>query len=505
MKNRNFILDISKPDLITVGRTITLNKKNYDIKKSYILSGNTKIDITKRFVDNGDFFLYFDIKNPKTHKICLKLNKIFRVYTFENYYEKPAFDDRYGLNNVTGPFAYLNFMDGTAVVSKLYYYKKLCFEYSNERHSSLLELKEENMDIEIDTYSININISNISENCSFFILLSDKQLFIDKKHCEYYFKDYFKGVKNNDVLNSYFIRYNGTYTKLPYSIEPFTKDGYGFNLMHSSKRELIKYLQKNGDRYYYDFIVNAIMQTFLYHKNDNGIFYTPYTSTWLKKDTGITAPYIDTRLNESLNIMLNSFKEIYPEFDIVDNTQNYCEFLIRQAEKGNVYKIKDGIFFPDYFSENITIKTHSSLNHQLGIINLMLSLYNKIKKPRYLETAQCMLKFLESTHNLWINPENNNLFYGIRIKNNEIEMFGNDYIFVTLLDLLLIQQSLEVNNLVKNPVLDDLIFSKMEYLNNFGFSIFDSNAALASGEMVSSRKLVLKLYTREYFYLNEHI
>jgi hypothetical protein len=296
------------------------------------------------------------------------------------------------------------------------------------------------------------------------------------------------------------LRYNGTYTKLGYSIEPFTKDGYGFSLHHSSKKELIPYLEYYKDRYFYDFIVNSIMQSFLYQLNDDGIFYTKYTSTWLKNDSGITAPYFDTRLNEVFNTVLADFKKICPNFNIDDYTQNYCDYLIKQVELNNVYRLDNGIFFPDYIKENLEHKTHTSLNHQLGIINLLFKLYQKTKKEKYFELAKKMISFIDATNDMWINSDNNDLNYGLKIRNNQIEMFGTDYVYVTLMDLLTIQKDLVMNNEIKNPNIDKLINSKIKYLNSSGFSIFDPNARLASGEKINSRKVALEIYD-EYLLL----
>lgn len=498
MENDIFVLDLSKNDFTMDGGIKRFINENYDILKEYNFDNNTKMFVTNRCIDNGDFFLYFDIKKPKNQKISLKLNSISNVYSYEDYYEKPHYDNRYGENKVKGPYAYLDFVKGSAIISKLYYYRELRCEYPDGQYSYLLELSEENKNIEIKNNMININIAKISNNCSFFVLLSNEKLFNNKENSDEFFKNYYEGIRNSDVKNSYFVRYNGTYTKLPYSIEPFTRDGYGFSLHHSSKKELITYLRDKKDRYYYDLIVNSIMQTFLYQKNDNGVFYTPYTSTWLKKDTGITAPYIDTRLNETFNLMLHDFKEIYPEFKIKDNTQNYCDYLIKQVELGKTYELNDGLFFPDYFKDGMTNKTHSSLNHQLGIFNMMFNAYKQTQEEKYLNIAKKILIFLKNTYNRWINPSNQDLFYSMKIHENGIEMEGTDYVYVTLIDLLLIQKTLGENNLNKSPEIDKLIASKMEYLNNSGYSIFDFDAKLAPGEPIESREKALELYTNEY-------
>lgn len=438
--------------------------------------------------------MYFDIEKPKEYEFIFKLKDILEIFGFEKFYKKPKFDSRYGQNKISGPSAYIDLIEGSMVISKAYYYNELLFYYDDINYSQVYDLKEECCDIKIEDNLINLNIKKKADKCSFFILISKHKLFNNLKNLEYYFKEYFKGIENNSVINSYFIKANGTYTKLPYSIEPFTKEGYGYSLHHSSKKELIPFLRELRDRYFYDFIVNAIMQAFLYQKNDKGVFYTSYTSTWLKKDSGIIAPYIDTRLNETFNLMLIDFKKLCPQFEINDNTKKYCDFLIKQIHLNNVYKLGEGVFFPDYFKENLKNKTHTSLNHQLGIINLMFDTFKKTGKDKFLKTSKKMINFLDITKDMWINPENNDLFYGLKMKKNQIEMFGQDYIYVTLIDLLIVQKNLELNNFKHNQTIDKLINNKIKYLNKSEYSIFDPNAKFAPGESINSRKKALELY-----------
>lgn len=105
-----------------------------------------------------------------------------------------------------------------------------------------------------------------------------------------------------------------------------------------------------------------------------------------------------------------------------------------------------------------------------------------------------MINFLDSTNDMWINPENNNLYYGLKMENDQIKMFGDDYVYVTLIDLLILQKNLILNNFTKNRTLDNLINNKLNYLNKVGYSIFDPTAKFAPGEPITSRKKALQLY-----------
>lgn len=474
--------------------------KWYDIINELIYK-KMIIKKTQRFLDNGDVFVFFEIKNPIKSHIHINFNKSFNGTTFDDLYIKPEFDNRYGENKISGPSFYIKAENIYCIISKLYYYKELITTYDSENYSSLLELKSEENTIKIDKNELVLDINCLSENCSFFLLLSKEKLFNDEKYIKEYFDHYFNNIRQNFVASSYFILPSGTYTKLPYSIEPFTKNGYGFSLHHSSKKELIPFLENGKGRIFYNLIVNAIIQAFLYQKNDNGIFYTPYTSTWLKKETGITSFYIDTRLNETYNLMLKDFIRICPDTEIMDNTKKYMDFLVMYAnsnDNSKLYVSKKGVFLPDYFKDGLEKITHASLNHQLGIANSMAQMFYTSDDLKYKNIFDKIIFFIEDTVECWVNTKTNDLYYGIQNKNGDTNYFGNDYIYVTFIDLLRMQEIyINIYN-EKNKSITFLINKKLEWLILNGYSIFDENAKEAAGELKSYRNEALSLYLKLY-------
>ncbi|MGL5677122.1 MAG: hypothetical protein ACRDDX_11950, partial [Cellulosilyticaceae bacterium] len=476
---------------------IKYNDLFFDIQ-SVINLNNMYLEITKRFLDNGDLFVFFEIDSPVLTSIAIDFQENITALCFDHLYIKPQFDKRYGENKISGPLYYLTSKESTAIISKIYYYKTLVKEYRETEKSVLYELISEESTITIQDTSLLVQLNAMAPKCSFSICLSKDQLFLDEKNKEDYFKFYFESLKNNSVLNSYFILKSGTYTKLPYSIEPFTTDGYGYSLHHSSKKELIPFLYKTQERYFYNMIVNAIMQAFLYQKHENGVFYTPYTSTWLKNDTGIVAPYIDTRLNETFNLMLKDFIKAFPDKGIIDNTCNYMDFIVSYKKNGGqVYEIEGGTFFPDYFRYNLERKTHASLNHQLGIANGMFNQYLISTDTKYLKIFTGIIRFLESTWEQWLK-ENHDLYYGIKQEETHIVYYGDDYIYVTLIDLLRTQLNLLKLYNKRNTTIDKLIKSKLMFLDANHYGIMDDNAILAPGEGIHSRVEALKLHKEVY-------
>ena len=460
------------------------------------------LQITHRNLLNKDFFLFFEYRgSPKT--IAIGLEKINESFAFDDLYKKPPYDSRYGENRLTGLFSYIDMRRGSAAISKIYCYKEKIIEYPNCDKSTVNELIWESGDLKIEKRNKLVvqfgNTRGSNTKTVFFILISREKLFRSKKNLKEYMQSYYTGIYNNNVWNSFFMTPAGTLTKLPYSIEPFTKEGYGYSLHHSSRKDMIAFYERTKERFFEDFIMNAIIQAYLYQSHSNGMFHTAYTSTWLKKDTGITAPYIDTRLNETFILMLRDFQKLAPYPIDLDPLRGYADFLYEKYEKGvQVYKADgiDAVFFPDYFKEGVTTLTHTSLNHQLGIAQLVLKANEKYKDQRYLKLFEAMLKFVEITGMSW-RKGNGDLFYCVRQKaDGELEFYDNDYVYVTLIDLLLIQNACINMNYEPNSILGELIESKIAYLKTTEYDIFLDNPKAASGERADSAKYALNLYKK---------
>lgn len=473
---------------------IEFDSKIYDIV-DIREDGHTTVKTTKRLLDNGDYFLFCEIDKPVEGVFEIEIGGIVDVYEFSDKYKKPDFDNRYGENKLTGPEIYIKTKTGTVIISKMHYYKELTKKYNADEESKVIELITESNDIILNK-KLKYNIKDSAFKCSFFILFSKENLFKSKENLDVYLDFYYDGLKNNNAVNSFFVLPSGTYTKLPYSIEPFTKDGYGYSLHHSSKKELFVYGKQYGDRFYYNMMLNAIVQAKLYRKNEDNVFYTDYTSTWLKNQSGIYAPYIDTRLNETFYLQIQDFNELYKK-DININKENYLNFLVNVSKNEKmVYCKGDGIFFPDYFKKDSTFLAHTSLNHQLGIMGLLRD--KTSVNNQYKELYDKMFVFLEETYDQWVNAENGDLYYSLKEVEGEFVFSDKDYIYVTLLDLLIVQENYLKETGEINLKIDYLIKTKMKFLENNGYGIFDENAKLPAGESVNSRVDAVSRYNKIY-------
>jgi len=129
--------------------------------------------------------------------------------------------------------------------------------------------------------------------------------------------------------------------------------------------------------------------------------------------------------------------------------------------------LKEGVLTPDYFSTHHNENTHTSLNHQLAIINYLLRSFIQTDKTEYKDLALKYLSTIEKIGTDWIK-ENKDLYYQINAKG---EFKGIDYTTLTLEDLLVTQGLLEEIGNKKSKVLDKLINSKYQYLKDINHNI----------------------------------
>ena len=472
--------------------------KPYDCTGSFFAE-NGQVDVTCRTLDNGDIFIYMQAHTLKPLTLEVALDKIQVQHFFDGMYKKPPFDNRYGENNLTGPFAYLDLKKGSAFVSKVYCYKELKVVYNGMEASRVLELVKECDRMKADECGkLSYYLDAFEGHSAFYILLSSKKLFSSRENLQSYMQYFFESVENNAVQCSFFMLLDGTYTKLPYSIEPFSKQGYGYSLHHSSRRDMVPFLQSTGERFFEDFISNGILQANLYCLQRSGVFVSAYTSKWLKDSTGITAPYVDTRLNEFYILAARELHALQLVHPYNEYMRNYLDFLCGKTEdKVLMYCSASGFFFQDYFKDYL--QSHSSLNHQLGTAILFAIAYIEFEQTKYLKVFMSMLGFLADTSQDWLNKESGDIYYGIRKGTKGLEFFGKDYVFVTLVDLLNLQD-ICINWLKIGYVgeIKLLVDAKLKYLAGTEYNLFSETGLCAPGEDIRYREQAARLYEKLY-------
>ncbi len=466
--NLEMINSINIKDDYDINVNDKLYEYNYLNNKVFL-----KIYLVERTIeDSKDKFLMFTINNLSNNKVDLKIvyqdisteEEVQFLYSFKNDEIVKEYNSTVGEDKTTLPVNYIEYIDGNSILtSKGFIYKNLTKDYDNNENSKIKELVSENDNVYIDSNNfVHDFILDGFENYDTYFLLSDNKLFKNQKSIDIYI----------DMLNSAkytsWLSFDGSYHKLPYSIEPFTRDGYGKNPGAVIGKQAFYNYKLDQSNIFYDFTINSNHYLLKYmYRNNNGVWFTEYTSTWLKKDYDIRAPYIDTRHNEGIGDYFNNIGDYFNNNKLKDTYLCYSNYLLQKYNENNVVRFKEGILLPDYFSYNHQKNTHSSLNHQLAIINYLLNSFIITNKLEYKNMAVLMLDTIEKQSEKWIRDDKD-LWYQIN-ENNEFD--GRDYKTLTLEDLLYTQKYLILSGEKKSEQITKLIKSKYSYLKDINYNI----------------------------------
>lgn len=442
-----------------------LKNKNNNIAK--IIVSIRKIDeITFKFITIET------LEQDVTIKLKISNNKLDLIKSFEEYNIERPFSTLVGYDKLTLPIGYFKDFEKEYIISQTFNYTSLNSTYGNGNKSTIYNLIDQDNDLINNYKEIHLKANT---NADMYVIESEESIFANEEELKLYI----------DLINknSSWLTYRGNNYKLPYSIEPFTKDGYGKNVGKIIEKDIYN-LSKNSDSKILKAINKNSIHSLFKHsaqnaENEEGIWFTNYTSTWLKKDYGIKAYYIDTRLNETIGYML---LDLYNDTKIEKYKkafQNYADFIVEVWGKESYY-IGNNKVLPDYFSNNHDQKTHSSLNHQLSLVNYLFKAYEVMDNKIYYNTAQTILNGLLGFGNQWIR-ENNDLWYEI---NSNGEFIGNDYEIVTLDDLLFTQSYLIKYENKKNKQIEEYIKSKLKYLNDKKIKIPESTQSLIESQNI---------------------
>ena len=219
-------------------------------------------------------------------------------------------------------------------------------------HLHISDLKNEKGETDGIQFELTLKTDDKNQISENWFLFSKEELFSDEEVLEKY-----KNETNHNYLHT--PKWNtadGNYTKLPWSIEPGTELGYGRNLVAMQDKTSLNYYVETKERFFYDMVINSINHLENFRNSKDTLWETEYTSTWLKKDYGITAPYTDTRHNENIALFLTQAGKELGIQEIENSYILYADFLSSQKERGNVIETENGYYIADYFSENQTRK-----------------------------------------------------------------------------------------------------------------------------------------------------
>lgn len=424
---------------VTEKENVVDTSYTFDVQKN---SSIGELQLTLRELDNGDQFVFTKFLNEVDDGTSIPFKLTFSKATQYEFYpfseEIPQEHDRvFGIDyttNVKGLYTLSGEQPYQLYLSQNYISQELVETYDNGDESVLRELINEDDYLDVIesrnelTFNMKLRTTRQGQLSENWFLLSKEQLFSGEEEMSYY-----KNLTNRNFINSpKWQTASGIYTKLPWSVEPSTKVGYGRNLVSQQGKIFAERYRETAERFYYDMLVNSV-NYLLDFKGKASLWRTEYTSTWLKREYGIIAPYVDTRHNENIALFISQAGEILNNEAIKNSDLLYADFLSTQKEIGNTLLTDRGYYVLDYYSDEQTKKTHVSLNHALGEMNFLLEIYKKTKVEKYLETALSIKQAVEDTGRKWINETNGDLWYQI---NGDYTFEGKDYDTLTLEDLI---------------------------------------------------------------------
>lgn len=456
-------------DYLTVAKETTYL---FDLSNEKGIIG--QLTVSARKLKSGDVFVFSKLHNkqpnPMKVNITMTLDGVDRYHLndWNKRYVEHKHNSTTGVDPITPPIGLLEAysqenLKYSFVLSKNFLSKPLVKKYENGIESHVRELisEEKALKTSIDSNQMTISLplaskgNDLSEN--WFLFSKEKQ-----------FKD--EDILNKWIdfqLDSYqransWLTASGSYKKLPWSIEPSTKLGYGRNLGLMQDKTALDNYEIYRERYFYNLVLNSITDLLKY-RDEKGteLWETEYTSTWLKKAYNTTAMYVDTRHNENIALFLMRAGRILQIDELKPFLFHYGDYLVSQVDKGNIIQVENGYLISDYYSPHAKMKkTHSSLNHTLGGLNILLECFEQSGKKKYIETALHIRTAIEELGDKWIRP-NGDIWYQV---NPDLTFSGNDYEQLTLIDLLTSQTKFEAVGLKRSELFDQLIKSKTSYL-----------------------------------------
>lgn len=198
------------------------------------------------------------------------------------------------------------------------------------------------------------------------------------------------------------------------------------------------------------------------NQNEKGFWPTGPQSEWLISDFKIPYYFYDTRFNTDFAVSLVQSYKVYNDRDFLEAAVKYGEFFYGHAVSKH-YDKSGGWLVDDYAGNENSLRTHSSLNHQVAEINFLYELYQVTKEQKYYDLAELMLLAIENTKNEWVLPDGN-LRYALMYNGTYNTM--RDYPYLTYDDLFELKDILYRYFQRTNESVEYLMASKKQWMDN---------------------------------------
>lgn len=208
-----------------------------------------------------------------------------------------------------------------------------------------------------------------------------------------------------------------------------------------------------------------VLDSMIRCQNEEGFWPSDSKSRWLYAKYGVDAGYYDTRFNSDLmeTLLMECAVSSWPELE--DSISAYFDFYLQYAKQFGREGENGGLFVPDYYEYGMR-SPHTSLNHQLSEISVLLKGGRLLGREDLTELALQMLAAIEGTEDSWIRSDGN-LEYALYPGG---EFGGTDYPYLTYNDLLALQRTLRKTGFEPNRTLMHLMTSKKIWMDTHGIT-----------------------------------
>ncbi|MGD6842993.1 hypothetical protein ACQCVH_10800 [Bacillus infantis] len=451
----------------------------YDIKRFNLRVGELKI--VKRQFENGDYFLFTKIRNMKDFDFYMELEYKFpksidiEMDAYSKYPKPTGTSVSMGEDITSYPTGLLKMTEEgrpfkQIMAGKSYRSLEQIKRYEHVNKSVIRDLKSETDAVEIteegDAKHLVVSLNSMGRDITEqWLMVSNAELFknTDELH------DWMKYSAANYRKTNKWYTADGPYNKMVLTVEPQprSKMGYGRTLLMFREHEALKRVKATGERYYQNLVYNSVADL-LNFRGDRTFWETEVTSTYLKNLYNITAPFIDTRFNEYIALYLEEIGEDLNLPELQEPLVTYADFLLSQFETGNVIKVNErGALIPDYFAVFDPVLTHTSLNHGLGGMNILLEAYTITNDTKYLIGAYTVQEGINGLGMQWIRDDGDT-WYKV---NPDLTFIGRDYETLTVEDLLKSYDYWQKIDPSQLPMIETFLESKTSYLKRTGIHI----------------------------------
>ncbi|WP_342508674.1 S-layer homology domain-containing protein [Sporosarcina sp. FSL K6-2383] len=470
----------SNDTLQFAGEKIIQHPHAKDIAYTYRVAGKSPatVTLTKRELPNGDYFLFTELRNPQRMPLTIDVVQTevglakAVLHEFSRFPIKRVVDETFGLDITTYPTGVFEKIDVDGkvtqdMIGKSYRSTELYQKYPTGAESHTRELHQENEafsgvqlgETQLSIYRLHSRGFDVVDQ---WLLASKERLFEDRKQMDAWMLE---SAINYKKRNKWYTA-QGPYNKMAITVEPIPKSGkgYGRNLLLVKEDRVMALYSATNQRYYESLLYNSFANLDIFR---GGATYweTEVTSTYLKSLYGITAPFVDTRFNEQIALFMYNSGKAFNHTDYSVGLKNYADLLVSQKKKGNVIVVDNASYYiSDYFPLAQKVKTHTSMNHLLGGMNILLKAYQEFNDPAYLNTAISIQTAVEKDKAKWIRPDGD-IWYKI---SPEYEFIGRDYVHLTLEDLINSYELWSEIDPTRLPIFEEMIRSKAGYLNQNG-------------------------------------